>query len=78
LLGDFERRLAEQDLSPVTARGYRHDLDRFRRWIEERRSRLRSLVRNTLALDLRHSAAEVWLLGPAAGDLDRNNVLVRR
>lgn len=24
LLGDFERRLAEQDLSPVTARGYRH------------------------------------------------------
>lgn len=37
LLGDFERRLAELDLSPVTARGYRHDLDRFRRWIEEHR-----------------------------------------
>jgi site-specific recombinase XerD len=35
LFGDFARRLAEQDLSPVTARGYRHDLDRFRRWIEE-------------------------------------------
>lgn len=38
LLGDFERRLAEQDLSPVTTRGYRHDLDRFRAWIEHRES----------------------------------------
>lgn len=35
LFGDFARRLAEQDLSSVTVRGYRHDLDRFRRWIEE-------------------------------------------
>jgi integrase/recombinase XerD len=38
LLGAFARRLAEQDLSPVTARGYRHDLERFRRWIEEGRA----------------------------------------
>jgi hypothetical protein len=29
--------LKTQDLSPVTTRGYRHDLDRFRRWIEEHR-----------------------------------------
>jgi integrase/recombinase XerC len=34
LLDAFARRLAEQDLSPVTTRGYRHDLERFRCWIE--------------------------------------------
>jgi integrase/recombinase XerC len=34
LLEAFASRLAEQDLSPVTVRGYRHDLERFRRWIE--------------------------------------------
>jgi site-specific recombinase XerD len=34
LLADFARSLQERDLSPVTARGYRHDLDRFRGWIE--------------------------------------------
>jgi integrase/recombinase XerC len=38
LLNAFARRLAEQDLSPVTARGYRHDLERFRGWIEASRS----------------------------------------
>jgi hypothetical protein len=27
-----------------------------------------------LALDLRHSPAEVWLLGPAADDLVKNNL----
>jgi hypothetical protein len=30
------------------------------------------LVKNTLVLDLKRSAAEVWLVGPAAGDLGRN------
>ena len=35
LLGDFAPGLEEHDLSPVTARGYRHDLDRFREWIEQ-------------------------------------------
>ena len=37
LLADFVRTLEERDLSPVTARGYRHDLDRFRQWIDGRR-----------------------------------------
>jgi site-specific recombinase XerD len=37
LLADFVRSLEERDLSPVTARGYRHDLDRFRQWIEHSR-----------------------------------------
>lgn len=34
LLGAFARSLSEQDLSPVTARGYLHDLGRFRGWLE--------------------------------------------
>ena len=34
LLGAFKHSLGEQDLSPVTARGYLHDLGRFRGWLE--------------------------------------------
>jgi hypothetical protein len=36
--------------------------------------RVQFLVKNNLALDLKRSAAEVWLVGPAARDLDRNNL----
>jgi len=32
------------------------------------------LVKNNLALDLKRSAAEVWLVGPAARDLVKNNL----
>lgn len=38
------------------------------------RRRVQSLVKNNLALDLKRSTAEVWLIGPAARDLDRNNL----
>lgn len=38
------------------------------------RRRLQHLVRNNLALNLKHSASEVWLLGPKLRDLDRNNL----
>lgn len=34
LLAAFRRSLGEQDLSPVTARGYLHDLGKFRGWLE--------------------------------------------
>jgi hypothetical protein len=37
LLGAFARSLVAEDLSPVTGRGYRHDLDRIRAWLEEKR-----------------------------------------
>src|SRR5581483_9663332 len=37
LFDDFGQSLQRQDLSAVTARGYRHDLDRFRAWIEQSR-----------------------------------------
>ena len=40
----------------------------------DRKRRLQNLVKNNLALDLKHSAAEVWLLGPAAKDLEKNNL----
>ena len=40
----------------------------------DRRRRLRHLVKNNLALDLRDSPAEVWLLGPTVDDLVKNNL----
>ena len=40
----------------------------------DRKRRLAHLVRNNVALDLKRSAAEVWLLGPRLSDLDRNNL----
>jgi hypothetical protein len=33
------------------------------------------LVKNTLVLDLKHSAAEVWLAGPLVGDLVKNTLV---
>jgi len=40
----------------------------------DQRQHLQHLVKNNLALDLKHSPAEVWLLGPAADDLVKNNL----
>lgn len=40
----------------------------------DRKRRVQNLVKNNLALDLKHCAAEVWLVGPAARDLDKNNL----
>ncbi len=41
----------------------------------DQRRRLRRLLdRNNLALDLKRSVSEVWLLGPKVRDLDRNNL----
>lgn len=39
-----------------------------------RQRRLQNLVKNNLAFDLKHSAAEVWLLGPQAQNLAKNNL----
>ena len=39
----------------------------------DRQRRITSLVKNNVALDLKHSAAEVWLVGPDAADLVKNN-----
>ena len=40
----------------------------------DRKRHLRNLVKNNLAFDLKHSAAEVWLLGPQAENLAKNNL----
>lgn len=40
----------------------------------DRKRRVQNLVKNNVALDLKHCAAEVWLVGPAALDLDKNNL----
>jgi hypothetical protein len=40
----------------------------------QRQRRVTALVKNNVALDLKHSAAEVWLVGPDAANLVRNNV----
>lgn len=39
-----------------------------------RKRRVELLVRNNLALDLKHSASEVGCSGPKVCDLDRNNL----
>ena len=40
----------------------------------DRQRHLQNLVKNNLAFDLKHSAAEVWLLGPEAEHLAKNNL----
>lgn len=40
----------------------------------DRKRRVRLLVKNHSALDLKRSAAEVWLVGPVARDLEKNNL----
>ena len=48
--------------------------NRKRQRQRDQKRRLQRLVRNNSALDLKHSASEVWLLGPKLHDLDRNNL----
>lgn len=46
--------------------------------LRDRKRRLGNLVKNNLALDLRQAGAEVYLFGPAAGDLEKNNLASSR
>lgn len=41
--------------------------------LRDRKQHLRNLANNTLARDLKHSAAAVWLVGPGADFLANNN-----
>jgi hypothetical protein len=47
--------------------------NREKQKVRDRRQHLRDLANNTSALDLKHSAAGVWLLTEAAADLANNN-----
>jgi len=49
-----------------------HNLQQQR--VRDQRRRLGNLVKNNAALDLTQTGASVYLLGPAAGDLVKNNL----
>lgn len=48
--------------------------NRTRQRQRDRQRRVTNLVKNNLALDLKRSAAEVWLVGSEAASLVKNNV----
>jgi hypothetical protein len=48
------------------------DHNRHQQRVRDRRRRLRHLANNTSALDLKHSAAQIWLVGPGAVQLANN------
>jgi hypothetical protein len=47
--------------------------NRIRQQVRDRRQRLRHLANNNSALDLKRTAAEVWLVTPGASGLANNN-----
>lgn len=48
--------------------------NRQQQWRRDQKRRLTNLANNNLAFDLKHSAAEVWLVGPTARRLANNNL----
>jgi hypothetical protein len=63
---DYWKRYREKHPESVTE-------NREKQKARDRRQRLLQLANNTSALDLKHSAAGVWLLNPAAAELANNN-----
>jgi hypothetical protein len=63
---DYWKRYREKHPESVTQ-------NREKQKARDRRQRLLKLADNTSALDLKHSAAGVWLLNEAAADLANNN-----
>ena len=51
-----------------------HQRNRQRQQLRDQKRRIGLLAKNNLALDLKRSAAEVWLLGPQASHLAKNNL----
>ena len=48
--------------------------NRERQQRRDQKRRIRRLEKNNLALDLKRSAAEVWMVGPRVAHLDKNNL----
>ena len=48
--------------------------NRQQQHLRDQRRRLQRLVKNNLALDLKHLASEVWLIGPQVQCLEKNNL----
>ena len=49
--------------------------NRQRQRRRDSKRRLQNLVKNNLVLDLKQTEAEIYLFGPAAGDLVKNNLV---
>ena len=75
-----ESRKKWRDTHPDYQKTYRQshvaavERNRHRQRGRDAKRRAQFLVKNNLALDLKHCAAEVWLIGSAAGDLEKNNL----
>ena len=63
---DYWRRYREQHPGAVQR-------NRQRQHVRDQKRRLRDLANNNSAFDLKHSAAQVWLLGAELQDLANNN-----
>jgi len=48
--------------------------NRQRQQLRDQKRRIRLLEKNNLAWDLKHSAAEVWLIAPQVKNLEKNNL----
>ena len=48
--------------------------NRERQQRRDQKRRIRRLEKNNLALDLKRSVAEVWMVGPRIANLDKNNL----
>ena len=64
---DYQKQRRRQHPEVVAA-------NRQRQRQRDQKRRIERLVRNNLALDLKASAAGIWLLTPQGSDLDRNNL----
>ena len=69
-----------RDAHPDYQRNYRQshpgsaEQNRERQRVRDRQRRLLDLEKNNLAFNLKRSNLEVWLVGPVAGDLEKNNL----
>jgi hypothetical protein len=63
---DYWRRYREQHQASVQR-------NRQQQQVRDQKRHLRDLANNNSALDLKHSAAEIWLLGAGLQDLANNN-----
>lgn len=63
---DYWRRYREQHSAAV-------ERNRQQQYLRDQKRRLRDIANNNSVIDLKHSAAKVWLLGPGLQDLANNN-----
>jgi hypothetical protein len=52
--------------------------NRQRQRQRDEKRRVAELVKNTLVFDLKRSAADVWVIGPLAADLEKNTLVASR